>query len=106
MDPRKLDRRITIQRPVANQNAFGEPIITWTDVDAIWAEKRDMRGMERFAAQQVMAEVDAKFVIRYRSDVTPLNRIVFDGRNYDIASVLELGRREALEILAVARADT
>ena len=66
MDPRKLDRRITIQRPVANQNAFGEPIITWTDVDAIWAEKRDMRGMERFAAQQVMAGAEAKDIPGFR----------------------------------------
>jgi SPP1 family predicted phage head-tail adaptor len=88
------------------QNAYGEPIVEWEDVATVWAGKRDMKGMERFAAQQVMAQVDTKFVIRYRSDVTPINRLVFEGRNYDIVSVLELGRRESLEILAVARAET
>jgi SPP1 family predicted phage head-tail adaptor len=106
LNPVKLDRRITIQRPVATQNTYGEQVISWVKVADLWAQKRDMKGMERFAAQQVMAQVDTKFVIRYRSDVTPINRLVFEGRNYDIASVLELGRRESLEILAVARAET
>jgi SPP1 family predicted phage head-tail adaptor len=38
--------------------------------------------------------------IRYRSDVTHLNRLVWRGRTMEIAAVVERDSRTALEILA------
>jgi SPP1 family predicted phage head-tail adaptor len=105
LNPLKMDRRITLQRPVATQNDYGEEVITWTKVTDLWAEKRDLKGLEKWAAQQVAAEKDIRLLIRYRTDVTPVNRILFESREYDIKSVLELGRRESLEITCTARAE-
>jgi SPP1 family predicted phage head-tail adaptor len=94
------DRLITIQGKTATADSFGEPIEAWVDVDTVWAEKKDLRGTELFAARQEVASVDTRFRILYRTDVTALNRILYEGIYYDIAAVLEIGRREGLEIYA------
>jgi len=101
----RMDRRIQLQVKVETQDASGEPIESWNALDTVWAEAIPLRGTERFASQQTAAEADTRFKIRYRSDVTVENRIVFDGDNYDITAVMEIGRREALEILATRRAE-
>lgn len=101
----RLDRLITIQVKTSTEDSFGEMIETWATLAEVWAELKYLRGSEWFAAQQEGASVDVIFRIRYRDDVTPLNVIVYDSRTYDISAVLELGRREGLELYASARAE-
>ena len=104
-NPAKMDRRITLQVKTTTQNDYGEPIVTWTTYARIWAEKKDMKGLEKFIAQQVRAEIDTRFVIRYRDDVSLTDRLTFESRDYDIQQVIEIGRRESLEIIAKARVE-
>jgi hypothetical protein len=40
------------------------------------------------------------------ADLSPKDRLTFDGRVFNIIGVKEIGRREGLEISASARADT
>ena len=105
MNPAKLDRRITIQRKTTTQNDFGEVVEAWVLVATLWAERVQPKAWERFTAQQVMAEGEEKFKIRYRTDIGPLNRVIFEGRTFDIKGVIEIGRREGLEITCVGRAE-
>lgn len=100
-----LDRRITIQRKNSIQNQYGEPIETWIDVATVWAEKRDLRGTERYAAQQDIAEVDTRFRLWYRRGFSAMDRILCEGRTYEIVQVIELGRREGLDVMAKGRAE-
>jgi SPP1 family predicted phage head-tail adaptor len=102
----KHDRLLSIYEKTATQDDSGAEVITWVLVDTVWAEVAQVRGLERWSSQQMKASVDSKFKIRYRSDVTPLNMITVEGRTYDIFSVIELGRRKELEILATARAES
>lgn len=72
----------------------------------VWAERRELRGDERWSAQQVIAGISCKYRIRYRDDVGPLNVLKdADNREYDINAVLELGRKEGLELIVSARAE-
>lgn len=103
-----LDRSIIIQAKTPTQNAFGEPVDVWAKIhtdDTIPARIVPMRGSESFTARQVVGKAVVTFRIRYRADVTTLNRIVYDGRDYDIHDVREVGRREGLEIDASARSE-
>lgn len=70
-----------------------------------WAERRELKGDERWQAQQVVAKVDGKYRIRYRDDVGPLDRLVDGGREYDIHAALEIGRREGLELIVSSRGE-
>lgn len=103
----QLDRRITLQRRDEEASASGEPRVVWRDVATVWAALVYGKGAERFAAQQVMSEVPVTFRIRYARAWRPttLDRIVYDGRDYDIRDVREIGRREGYELDATVRTE-
>lgn len=101
----KLDRRITIEQAAYSQDDFGQEQPVWTTFAERAAQRMDMKGTERFAANQVMATITATFRIRYLPGLKPTMRIVHEGKTYDITGIAELGRRRGLEITATARAD-
>ncbi|MBW2647171.1 MAG: phage head closure protein [Deltaproteobacteria bacterium] len=73
----------------------------------VWAERLELRGNERWSAQQIVASMVCKYHIRYRDDVTAQCMVIDDaGREYDIQPPLELGRREGLELICSARSDS
>jgi len=104
----RLDRRITLQQATITYDALNNPAQTWSTLATVWASKMDIRDSERVAAQEVGADITTRFQIRYSdavSDINPKDRLTFDGRTYEIVNVKEIGRREGLEISAVARID-
>ncbi|RJP54170.1 MAG: head-tail adaptor protein [Anaerolineaceae bacterium] len=104
-----LDRRLTIQEKVITQSDSGEEQVTWSTIATVWAQKIENRGSERFAAQQYVGHSVRTFKIRYSSTVaavTTEHRLVYDGVNYDITDVRELGRREGIEIDAYAPSES
>ncbi|WP_412178370.1 phage head closure protein [Rhizobium sp. PL01] len=103
----KLDRRVTIRRMTGTvANEFNEVVEVWADVATVWAQQRPNRGSERFAAEQQAGTAVMTFHIRHRSDVTVMDRLVYEGRTYEIvAPPREIGRRVVTEIDAIARAD-
>lgn len=108
MQSAKLDRKITLRRAVAAQNEYGEEITTWADLATVWASRRRASSRETLAAAEVSAAITDVFEIRYDSawaDLSPMDRLVFEGRGHDIVSVDEIGRREGLRIAAIARAE-
>ena len=99
----RMDRRITLQSFTETPNAIGEPVKTWANLASVpdmWAEVTPLRGAELFASQQIAGEADTRFRVRYRDDLGAEMRVVYEGANYDIQSILEIGREEGLEILA------
>jgi len=102
----RLDRRLTLQRRTLIENDYGEPVETWTDLATVWAHKIEVRGAERYAASQDIATVDIKYQIRYRRGLTPVDRFTDEaGKVFDVIAVLEIGRREGLELHGQARAE-
>lgn len=102
----RLDKRITIQRKTLTDNEYGEPVETWADLVTLWAIYLPARGSERFAAQQQIAEIDTVFRIRYRQNITVTDRIIYNGRTYDIKAVVDMcGRKDGIELYAKARAE-
>jgi SPP1 family predicted phage head-tail adaptor len=102
----QLDRTIELQSVATAPNSFGELVETWTTFASPAAAIVPTRGNERFTAQQLVGHAVTTFRIRYRTGLTVLNRIVYDGRQWDIHDVREIGRREGLEIDASARSET
>lgn len=73
----------------------------------MWAERLELRGSERWSAQQVVPEMTCKYRIRYRDDVTAQCMLKDeDDREYDIQPPLELGRKEGLELICSVRSDS
>jgi len=105
MEAGRLNRRIRIESKSVVRDAYGGETITWTLVAEVWAAVLPIRGREYVAIRQAGAELTTRFLIRYRSGVTPAMRIVYDGANYDIVDVINpQDGNEHLEIMATAEA--
>ena len=100
----QLDRRATLQHRVLTRNTTtGEEVVTYADYVTVWAGKRDLRGREFFAAQQVNSEISTIWQIRHRTDVVATDRIVVEGVTYSLAGPpAEIGRRDGLELQCTA----
>jgi SPP1 family predicted phage head-tail adaptor len=101
MEAGKLRHNITIQQKAIGVDAFGGPTETWTDVVSVWASVEPLQGRELANAQTVNAETTTRITMRYRPWVIPANRIIFEGKFYNIQSVVDPGmQHRELIILA------
>lgn len=100
VDPRGQDRRVRIERKVITRDAMGGETVGYTLRATVWASVIHTRGREAFLAAQVTPTSDVEFRIRWRDDVVETDRIVHDGKNYDVQYIAEMGRRRRLRIVA------
>lgn len=98
-----LNRRVTIQRKVADENFESSGEEAWQPIATLWANVQDVlpsRG-EQVSDGLSIANRPARIRIRYRSDITSDMRIIYGTRVMQIvAGPAELGRREGLELMA------
>lgn len=105
MEAGKLDRTITIERPFVTLDGFGGQVTTWSPIATAWAAVMPVSDGERWRAGEVAAHITHRFQVRWGLGVEVTDRIVYEGRTYEIAAVKEIGRREGQEITASARAE-
>jgi len=97
-----LDRRIDIQSATEVQDAVGELIETWANLDAgVPAEVMPLSGGEQFAASQHLASAVTRFRVRHRTDLTRKMRVVYDSQNWDIKHLEEDHRFDRLQYLVI-----
>ena len=96
----KLDKRITFQKKTKTLDEWGGDIFTWSDIGLpVWARKRPLRGRELVAAQAAQSEATDMYYCRYKSDLTSADRISFNGKYYDIQSIIDIDEKNVeLEI--------
>jgi head-tail adaptor len=116
-----LDRMVAIQRAVIVQSQSGEPVPTWVTLSTRPASMQPITGSERFATEQLVANAQVAFVVRWAAviaDLTPIDRIIYpasaladspsnppNNTIHDIFVVQEIGRRQALRIFTIVRQD-
>lgn len=100
-----LDRRIVLERRSEAVDASGQSVESYDPIGTVWARVEHLGGQEGFGQQQTVATGEVRFTIRWRGDVTPLHRVSYSGIPYDVVSVAEEGRREALLIVARGRTE-
>lgn len=91
LDAGQLNRRITIERRTAGQDAAGQPLTTWETVAQVWANFRAPSGAasaERLAADREASLTTYSVRIRYRTDITAGMRVTEAGAVYDINQVI------------------
>lgn len=102
-----FDRRITIQRASVERNGFNEAIETWGTFATVWAHFADVSTAEAIRAQEVAAQLTSRFTVRSypttTATVTTSDRIVMEGKAYNIVGVKEKERGRYIEIDAAAR---
>jgi SPP1 family predicted phage head-tail adaptor len=99
MQAGRLDRRILIQNKAAMRNARGEEIVGWVDLVTTWAGVKVVGGGEEFRTDQRANRQRTQFTIRWRPDLAPTCRVIYEGQSYEITNVGEgEGRRQELQL--------
>lgn len=81
----------------------GTPAETWETVTSRWASVEDKSGRELYRAQQINADISSIIILREQySGLSETNRILLDGRTFNIASVLNASSRSPREGQSVA----
>lgn len=103
MNPSKLDRRISIEVKNTALDANGDRVDTWTTLyNSIPANVAPSGGREFIRASRMFETASAVFMIRYRRGISQQQRVLYEGKYYNILSIDEMGRRDGLLITAEA----
>lgn len=89
-----LRQRVTIQEKNVTQNEYGEEVITWDDVNTVWAAVEPLQGREFLEAQRAGAEVTTRIRIRHRDGIEPEMRVSWGDHAYDIEAVIAIEERQ------------
>lgn len=84
----RLNKRITILKPSAEQDEYGEPIEGLTEVCKVWGAIEPLRGREYFAAQTENVDVTTRIRIRYRDDVDRTMVVRYKNIEFEVLHVL------------------
>lgn len=97
----KFDRRIIFQEETFSLNQYNEKESTgWVKRITTWAHLMPTTGTETYIADQLTVTNTVSFMIRYRSDINEMMRVVFEGKVYKIVSITEPAgtRRSYLQV--------
>ena len=104
----QLDRRVQMLRASLVDDGL-QSVEVWANHGLpIWANRKDVSDAERAAAGWAEATVVSRFTLRsseFTRGLTAKDRLTCGGLTFDIQGIREIGR-SALEITAIARADT
>jgi SPP1 family predicted phage head-tail adaptor len=104
----QLDERLTVLRATLAANAYNELVETWADYVTVWTAHVDATVGETLRAAEVGAKISIHFTVRFSPEtetITPKDRLLFEGKTFDIIGMREIQRNHWLEIHAVARPD-
>lgn len=103
-----MDERAQVRRASLIDDGFGL-VETWADLGApVSVERVDVSDGERWRAGAVGAQITTRFRMwrtRFTAGITPKDRLICNGREYDITGIKDMDRPAILEITAAARAD-
>lgn len=99
LNPGRLDSLITPRYPMVTRGTAGGAVQSWVTATASWAQWLPTTGREFIAANSRQAEVTGILRVRYRTDLAPTWRVMLDGALFDVLGLIEVGRRNFLDIL-------
>lgn len=110
LDAGARDVRVTIEQLTESKGGSGYPVESWTSLVDLNMSKREVGGLERFAAAQVQAPYETRWGMEYRPDMDPdlldvpkRRRLVVGGRTHDIVDATLVGRNVGIELRTLAR---
>ena len=84
-----MRRVVTIRTMSRTPDGMGGYTETPTDVTGIPARVEPLEGREQLQAMQTGMQRPHRFVMRYRTGLTGAKTLIYDGRTFDIKSVVD-----------------
>ncbi|ADH98324.1 phage head closure protein [Salisediminibacterium selenitireducens] len=87
MDIGDLRHRITLMSKNVETNENGFEVVTWQEVDEVWAHVANLTARDFFSASRVQMQHTVLFTIRYHPDVDESLRIRFLEKVYRLTGI-------------------
>ncbi|HWG77821.1 MAG TPA: phage head closure protein [Steroidobacteraceae bacterium] len=97
----ELKWRLTLLKRSVRPNGAGEAIETFEPLQEVWSKVMPWVGRDYYGAAQEQNELQTIFLIRFRRDIDSKDRVRYQGEDFNIIEVAELGYRQALELLCL-----
>lgn len=89
-----LRHSVTIKRPVATTNSYGEQTLSWVPVATnLRVGISPSTSKEEVDGRQIEHEITHQVRMRYRDDIGPTMRLYYGLRILEIRSVINVGER-------------
>ena len=85
-----LNKQVIIETKTASRKAGGGNTVSWTTVAAVWVKIVPRATNEYLRALGKDPQTTHKIYMRYRTDVTPRERIKYGSRYFGIRSVINI----------------
>lgn len=90
-----LTDRVQLKRRESVTDGGGGHERLYVPVTHVWARVRSLSGRQGTNADGRAVAISHSVVLRFRSDVSPGDRIVYRGRNLDVVSTADMNGRRA-----------
>lgn len=90
-----LRDRIAIKRRDLADDGAGGTLTTWFPLATVWARVRELSGRAGQSADGRSSFISHSVVMRFRTDLSPGDRIVYRGRNLEVVNAADLNGRRA-----------
>jgi len=94
-----LRHLITIERPTLTTDEYGESITAWTTFFETKASIQPLKGTERFYNHALHTEATHSMTFRFKEQITPVMRVKFQGRIFEITSALNINEANRTTLL-------
>lgn len=84
-----LRHQIVIERSTLTDDGVGGAALSWSTYATVWAKVKALGGAEALRDQKVTATEKLDITIRYRSDLRTDDRILHNGKIYNIAAIFD-----------------
>lgn len=96
----RLRHRVTIEEVTQTTDGQGGYTETWAEIGKAWADIKPLKAYEKFQAAKFEVPVSHKITMRYRTDITEANRLVYDNRVFEIKGILNEDEDSAFLIIS------
>ena len=102
--PGRMNDRITLQKRtmLTVNEPYQHQVEGFADIATVWAQYRPTGGREFREGSADVGEERATFSIHYREDLAQVDRLIFQGRVWDIQHVARVGWKQGLDINATS----
>jgi len=90
----KLRTSAQLQRLTNTPDGGGGFTTSWATYATVRTWFRPLSGSERMRADRLEATTRNRVIMRYRADVRPADRVVAEGREYQIRAIIDLELRK------------
>jgi SPP1 family predicted phage head-tail adaptor len=97
-----LTTPVRFERRVRTPDGAGGWAEAWQTIRTTRAYMKGLSGYERFTSDRLNAETKDRAVIRYYADLRPADRLVTDGKAYNITYIDDVERKHRWMVLDLA----